>query len=173
MLETSKVHIPVMLREVLDCLNIKEDGIYVDCTFGNGGHSRAILERLKKGKLVAFEWDKESFLIVKSDAFFSSSQFYLINDNFTTLEESLKNLNLLKEVDGFLFDLGLSSYQLAKEDRGFSYRLDSPLDMRINQENELKAEDIINNYSPEKLADIFYYYGEERKARLVAKKICY
>src|SRR2546430_10156601 len=115
MLETSKVHVPVMLREVFARLNIKEDRVYVDCTFGNGGHSRAILERLKKGKLVAFEWDKESFLIVKNDAFFSSSQFYLINDNFTTLEESLKNLNLLKEVDGFLFDLGLSSYQLAKE----------------------------------------------------------
>src|SRR3954451_7136839 len=110
--------------------------------------------------------------MIQIDKLFSSPHFYLINDNFVNLEEHLKKL-CLKGVDGFLFDLGLSSYQLAKEDRGFSYRLDSPLDMRINQENELKAEDVINNYSLEKLADIFYYYGEERKARLVAKKICY
>jgi 16S rRNA (cytosine1402-N4)-methyltransferase len=79
----------------------------------------------------------------------------------------------LREVDGFLFDLGISSYQLTEESRGFSYRLDSPLDMRISQEEKLKAEDIINSYSSEKLADIFYYYGEEKKARLISRKICY
>jgi len=110
--------------------------------------------------------------MIQNDNFFSSPSFCLINDNFANLEEHFTNLNL-KEVDGFLFDLGISSYQLDEESRGFSYRLDSPLDMRINQEEKIKAEDIINNYSSEKLADIFYYYGEERKARLIAKKICY
>ncbi|CAI2184419.1 19982_t:CDS:2 [Funneliformis geosporum] len=142
MVEISRLHIPVMLSEALDHLGTKKNGIYVDCTF-----------------------DKKTVQMIQNDKLFSSPRFYLIHDNFVNLEEHLKKL-CLKEVDGFLFDLGLSSYQLAKEDRGFSYRLDSPLDMRINQENELKAEEVINNYSPEKLADIFYYYGEERKARL-------
>jgi 16S rRNA (cytosine1402-N4)-methyltransferase len=110
--------------------------------------------------------------VVQKDKFFLSSQFHLINDNFANLEEHLKKMGI-REVDGFLFDLGLSSDQLAEEGRGFSYRLNSPLDMRMNGKNKLKAEDIINNYSCEKLADIFYHYGEERKARVIARKICY
>src|SRR5436305_1575024 len=103
---------------------------------------------------------------------FSLSQFTLINDNFVNLEIHLKKINI-SFIDGFLFDLGLSSYQLVEGDRGFSYRLNSPLDMRMSKERKLKVEDIINNYSYEKLADIFYYYGEERKARVIARKICY
>ena len=110
--------------------------------------------------------------IIKNKETFTSPQFQLISDNFVNLKKHLEILNI-KEVDGFLFDLGLSSSQLSAEKRGFSYRLNSPLDMRINQESELQAEEIINNYPQEELADIFYHYGEERKARLIARKICY
>ncbi|CAH1760676.1 6299_t:CDS:2 [Entrophospora sp. SA101] len=124
-----------MLKEILDYLDLKENGIYIDGTFGTGGHAREILKKLKT-------------------------------------EVHLNKLNV-SFVDGFLFDLGLSSYQLSESERGFSYRLNSPLDMRMSQENKLSAEYIINNYSYEKLADIFYHYGEERKARTMARKICY
>ena len=165
------IHVPVMLSEVLDHLNLKKGGIYVDCTFGRGGHSRAILEKLERGKLIAFEWDKKFSELARNDKIFHSPQFYLINDNFVNLEEHLKKMGV-QEADGFLFDLGLSSDQLVEE-RGFSYRLNSPLDMRISEKSKLKAEEVINNYSCEKLADIFYLYGEERKARVIARKICY
>lgn len=168
----NKLHQPVMLKETLDRLSIKENGIYVDGTFGTGGHSRAILEKIKIGKLVAFEWDKKEFEFAQNDKSFSNPRFTLINDNFINLEKYLKELGI-KEVDGFLFDLGLSSYQLTEENRGFSYRLNSPLDMRMSPENNLTAGKIINNYSTEKLADIFYHYGEERKSRAIARKICY
>ncbi len=110
--------------------------------------------------------------MAQKNTFFLSPQFHLINDNFANLEEHLKKIDI-KEVNGFLFDLGLSSGQLAEGERGFSYRLNSPLDMRMSQAIKLKAADIINNYSWEKLADIFYHYGEERKARVIARKICY
>jgi len=109
--------------------------------------------------------------LARNDKIFHSRQFYLINDNFVNLEEHLKKMGV-QEADGFLFDLGLSSDQLV-EKRGFSYRLNSPLDMRISEKSKLKAEEVINNYSCEKLADIFYLYGEERKARVIARKICY
>jgi 16S rRNA (cytosine1402-N4)-methyltransferase len=160
-----------MLTEVLEHLNPRENGIYIDGTFGAGGHSRAILERLKRGKLIAFEWDQKATELAHQDKFFSTPQFTLIHDNFINLEKHLGKLNL-PAVDGFLFDLGLSSDQL-NENRGFSYRLDSPLDMRMDSENELTAEEVINYYPEPKLADIFYHYGEENKARLIARKICY
>jgi len=168
----NELHKPVMLKEALDYLNLKENGVYVDGTFGTGGHSRAILGKLKNGKLIAFEWDQKEVELAQNDNFFSTPNFLLINDNFTNLEKHLLALNI-SAVDGFLFDLGLSSYHLADEERGFSYRSDSPLDMRINQANKLKAEYVINNYPEAKLADIFYHYGEERKARVIARKICY
>jgi 16S rRNA (cytosine1402-N4)-methyltransferase len=162
-----------MLEETLYYLEVKESGIYVDCTLGDGGHSQAILEKIKTGKLIAFEWDEKAVeLIQENKSFFSDLQFKLINDNFANLEKHLEEQNI-KEVDGFLFDLGLSSSQLAQENRGFSYRLNSPLDMRISKETKLKAEEIINNHNLEKLADIFYHYGEEKKARIIARKICH
>ncbi|WNE41035.1 MAG: Ribosomal RNA small subunit methyltransferase H [Mycoplasmataceae bacterium] len=167
-----KIHVPVMSDEVIEYLNLKADGIYIDCTFGRGGHSQVILKRLKKGKLIAFEWDKKFCDLAKKDSYFSSPQFQIINDNFANLSSRLFELGIEK-ADGVLFDLGLSSDQLNDEDRGFSYRLNSSLDMRISKENKLTAEEVINNYSYEKLADIFYYYGEERKARVIARKICY
>lgn len=168
----SKIHVPVMSNEVLNYLNLKENGVYVDCTFGRGGHSQLILERLKKGRLIAFEWDEKFSDLVQKDSSFNSPNFQVINDNFANLEKCLDELGI-KKIDGFLFDLGLSSDQLNEEDRGFSYRLNSALDMRINKQIKLTAEGVINNYSYEKLADIFYYYGEERKARVIARKICY
>ena len=169
---SSGTHIPVMLNETLAYLNLKKEGIYIDCTFGRGGHSRPILEKLEKGRLIAFEWDRKFSILAQKDTFFLSPQFCLINDNFANLEEYLKKMGI-QEADGFLFDLGLSADQLSEEGRGFSYRLNSPLDMRISEKNKLKVEEVINNYSCEKLADIFYHYGEERKARVIARKICY
>ncbi|CAG8835886.1 17540_t:CDS:2, partial [Racocetra persica] len=145
----SGIHVPVMLKEVLDYLNLKKGGVYVDGTF-----------------------DKEFSDLTQKDKIFLTSQFCLINDNFANLEEHLKKMGI-QEVDGFLFDLGLSSDQLAATERGFSYRSDSPLDMRISQTTKLSAADIINDYPEAKLADIFYHYGEERKARPIARKICY
>ncbi|CFW92795.1 Ribosomal RNA small subunit methyltransferase H [endosymbiont DhMRE of Dentiscutata heterogama] len=166
------IHVPVMLKEVLDHLNLKKGGIYVDGTFGQGGHSQAILKNLEKGRLIAFEWDKEFSDLTQKDKIFFAPCFCLINDNFANLEEHLKKMGI-QEVDGFLFDLGLSSDQLTVTERGFSYRSDSPLDMRISQTTKLSATDIINNYPEAKLADIFYHYGEEKKARPIARKICY
>ena len=171
-MNTGEIHVPVMLEEVIKHFDIKKNGIYIDCTFGNGGHTKAILEKLETGKIIAFEWDKKTVEFIKNNNLFHSSKFHLINDNFSNLAEHLKHLDI-KEIDGFLFDLGLSSWQLGEEGRGFSYRLNSPLDMRINQDKNLTAEFVVNNYSYEKLIDIFYYYGEERKARIIARKICY
>ncbi|CAG8677919.1 21360_t:CDS:2, partial [Racocetra persica] len=134
------IHVPVMLKEVLDHLNLKKGGIYVDGTF-----------------------DKEFSNLTQKDKIFFAPRFCLINDNFANFEEHLKKMGV-QEVDGFLFDLGLSSDQLTATERGFSYRSDSPLDMRISQTTKLSATDIINNYPEAKLADIFYHYGEEKKA---------
>lgn len=161
-----------MLKEVLDYLEIKENGIYVDNTFGTGGHSEAILTKLKNGKLIAFEWDQKEFELARQNKFFADPRFTLLNDNFANLEKSLRARNV-SQVDGFLFDLGLSSYHLVDETRGFSYRADAPLDMRINPANQINAEEIINAYPEKKLAEIFYSYGEEKRARLIARKIVY
>ena len=173
LLNYNKIHSPVMLKEVIDNLIKKANGIYIDNTFGTGGHSKVILEKLKNGKLIAFEWDEEEIELVKNDNFFSlNTNFELINDNFTNLVDHLKRLNI-KKVDGFLFDLGLSSYQISEESKGFSYRINAPLDMRINSKNKVSTEYVINNYSTKKLADIFYHFGGERRSRLIAKKITF
>jgi len=160
-------HIPVMLTETLHYLKLKKDGVYIDGTFGGGGHSRPILEKLANGKLIAFDCDEKAL----NSNVINHSSLILINDNFANLEAHLQKLNFCL-VDGFLFDLGLSSFQLIDDQCGFSYRQDAPLDMRMDNRNKIKAEDIINDYSCEELADIFYYYGEERKARVIARKIC-
>jgi 16S rRNA (cytosine1402-N4)-methyltransferase len=160
-------HIPVMLKESIDNLNIKDDGIYVDCTFGNGGHSREILNNLgSNGKLISFDYDEsvKNWNIENSD-----KRFSLINDNFSNLSFHLEKMNI-KHIDGFLFDLGLSSMQL-ESNRGFSYREESYLDMRVNSKSELTAEKIINNYSVRELADIFFFFGEERKSYKLANVI--
>ncbi|WP_209388703.1 16S rRNA (cytosine(1402)-N(4))-methyltransferase RsmH [Chryseobacterium sp. RR2-3-20] len=159
-------HNPVLLKQSVDDLVTNPDGIYVDCTFGGGGHSREIVSRLsEKGKLYAFDQDLDA---LKNN--FDDDRFTLINQNFRFLENSLLMYGV-SQVDGILADLGVSSHQFDEAERGFSTRSDAPLDMRMNVMQSLDAKKIINEYDEEALADIFYYYGELREARKLARDI--
>ena len=159
-------HIPVLLRQSVDNLVINPDGVYVDCTFGGGGHSREILSRLSaNGRLFSFDQDLDALNNRIDDP-----RFTLINQNFRFLENSLRMFGVEK-VDGILADLGVSSHQFDEAERGFSIRTDAPLDMRMNVLQTLNAQKVINEYEEEQLADIFYYYGEVREARKLAKGI--
>ena len=163
---TSAYHNPVLLSESVDGLAIKNDGVYVDVTFGGGGHSREILKRLgEDGKLFAFDQDKDALANAIED-----SRFQLINQNFRFLNQFLKFYGI-REVDGILADFGVSSHQFDKADRGFSIRFDADLDMRMNQEDELSAFKVVNSYSQENLASIFLVYGELRNAKAIARKV--
>ena len=157
-------HEPVMLKESLEQLRIRKDGIYVDATFGGGGHSRAILNQLgEEGKLYAFDQDKDALRNIIDD-----KRFVFIQSNFCHLENYLGFYGL-KGVDGVLADLGVSSYQFDTGERGFSIRFEGPLDMRMNVESGLTAADILNQYPKEKLSYIFRWYGEIRQSgRLVS-----
>lgn len=163
-------HIPVMLNEVIDNLNIKENGIYVDCTLGRAGHSSEILKRIPNGHLYGLDQDKKA--IEESGSFLSTigSNYTLIHTNFINVKEKLSELGITK-VDGILMDLGVSSPQFDDGERGFSYRYDARLDMRMNRENNLDAHYIINNYSLNELTKIFREYGEEKYAYNIAKNI--
>lgn len=159
-------HKSVLLKESVDALVSNPDGVYVDVTFGGGGHSREILDRLsEKGKLYSFDQDLDA-LNNKID----DPRFTLINQNFRFLENSLLMYGV-QEVDGILGDLGVSSHQFDEAGRGFSIRSDAPLDMRMNVMQGLDAQRVINGYEEEHLADIFYYYGELREARKLAREI--
>ncbi|WP_277110264.1 16S rRNA (cytosine(1402)-N(4))-methyltransferase RsmH [Chryseobacterium taklimakanense] len=159
-------HNPVLLQQSVDDLVTNSDGIYVDCTFGGGGHSREILSRLsEKGKLYSFDQDLDA---LKNNI--DDERFTLINQNFRFLENSLLMYGI-SEVDGILADLGVSSHQFDEADRGFSTRSDAPLDMRMNVMQSLDAKKVINEYEEETLADIFYHYGELREARKLAREI--
>jgi 16S rRNA (cytosine1402-N4)-methyltransferase len=159
-------HNPVLLKQSVDVLVVNPDGIYVDCTFGGGGHSREILSRLsEKGKLYAFDQDLDALKNTISDP-----RFVLINQNFRFLENSLMMYGVGK-VDGILADLGVSSHQFDEAERGFSIRTDAPLDMRMNVMQHLDAKKVVNEYEEEQLADIFYYYGEIREARKLAREM--
>jgi 16S rRNA (cytosine1402-N4)-methyltransferase len=159
-------HKPVMLDESLENLCIKESGIYVDLTFGGGGHSSGILKFLsKKGKLVAFDQDVDAINNKIDD-----ERLLLINQNFKHLKQNL-NYYGFKEVDGVLVDLGVSSFQFDQPERGFSFRYDANLDMRMNKNAELKASDVLNNYPESSLAKIFYDYADLRNSRAIAKHI--
>ena len=159
-------HIPVLLRQSVDNLVINPDGVYVDCTFGGGGHSREILSLLSaNGRLFSFDQDLDALNNRIDDP-----RFTLINQNFRFLENSLRMFGVEK-VDGILADLGVSSHQFDEAERGFSIRTDAPLDMRMNVLQTLNAQKVINEYEEEQLADIFYYYGELREARKLAKEI--
>lgn len=167
----TKRHIPVLLEETISGLNIKKDGIYVDCTMGGAGHSSEILKKLsKKGKLYCFEQD--SYAVFRGQTKLSEigDNFTIIPDNFVNLKEQLKSLDVSK-VDGILYDLGVSSFQFDIGDRGFSYNIDAKLDMRMNQNQYLDAYEIVNNYSFEELKRILYVYGEEKYASSIVKKI--
>jgi 16S rRNA (cytosine1402-N4)-methyltransferase len=162
-------HIPVLLNETIEYLNIKPDGIYVDMTLGGGGHAQAILEKLKEGELIGF--DQDEFAIQKATARLSEfNHFFAINDNFINAKLRLEEMDI-DQVDGIIFDLGVSSFQFDTPERGFSYRFDYPLDMRMDQSQPLSARDIINQYSFDQLVQIFFEYGEEKFARIIAKNI--
>ncbi|MBD3904374.1 16S rRNA (cytosine(1402)-N(4))-methyltransferase RsmH [Chryseobacterium sp. Ch-15] len=159
-------HNPVLLKQSVDDLVTNPDGIYVDCTFGGGGHSREIVSRLsEKGKLYGFDQDLDA---LKNNI--DDPKFTLINQNFRFLENSLLMYGVSK-VDGILADLGVSSHQFDAGERGFSTRSNAPLDMRMNVMQSLDAKKVINDYEEEALADIFYYYGELREARKLARDI--
>ena len=163
-------HIPVLATDTIKNLNIKKDGVYVDLTLGKGGHSKMILENLSdKGRLIAIDQDKEAIEAAKENLKdFSNVTF--INSNFEKFEEVLANLGL-DLIDGALMDIGVSSYQIDNAERGFSYMKDGPLDMRMNQDNELTAEIVVNEYSQDELERIFFEYGEERFSKSVARNI--
>jgi 16S rRNA (cytosine1402-N4)-methyltransferase len=159
-------HNPVLLKETVAGLNIKQDGIYVDVTFGGGGHSREILKQLgPKGRLFAFDQDKDALLNTIED-----SRFTLINENFKFVKRFLRFYGV-KEVDGILADFGVSSHQFDVAERGFSTRLDADLDMRMNQNSALSAFNVINEYEEEHLRQVFWQYGELRQAPAMARVI--
>lgn len=159
-------HNPVLLQKSVDDLITNPDGIYVDCTFGGGGHSREILGRLSdKGRLFSFDQDLDALENRINDA-----RFTLINQNFRYLENSLLVYGITA-VDGILADLGVSSHQFDEAGRGFSTRSDAPLDMRMNVMQHLDAKKVVNEYEEEQLADVFYHYGELREARRLAREI--
>lgn len=164
------MHISVLLKESIDSLQIKEDGIYVDCTLGYGGHSSEILKRIKRGYLFAFDQDQEAITYSQERLSQIGTNFTIIKSNFVHLKEELEQLGV-KEVDGILFDLGVSSPQLDEKERGFSYHYDAKLDMRMDQESNFSAYDVVNSYSEKELARIIYQYGEEKYASSIAKNI--
>lgn len=159
-------HNPVLLDKAVGGLDIKNDGVYVDVTFGGGGHSRKILDRLgPKGKLIAFDQDKDALSNTIQD-----SRFMLINENFKFMKRFLK-FHGYEYVDGILADFGVSSHQFDVAERGFSIRFDAPLDMRMNQDNLLSAKTVINSYEEEELRQIFWEFGELRMAPILARTI--
>lgn len=159
-------HVPVLFQECMDALDIKPDGIYVDCTFGGGGHSRGILERLNEnGRLYAFDQDADAKQNLPDDA-----RIVFIPANFRHIQRFLR-LNKVQQVDGVLADLGVSSYQFDEGDRGFSIRFDGPLDMRMDRRQNLSASDIISTYSESQLHKLFEQYGEVTNSITLAKHI--
>jgi 16S rRNA (cytosine1402-N4)-methyltransferase len=162
----STYHIPVLYQEVLDALNIKPDGVYIDCTFGGGGHSRGILERLSKsGKLFAFDQDADAKKNVADD-----DRMVFVPHNFRYIQRFLR-LHKIQQADGVLADLGVSSYQFDEGKRGFSTRFDGPLDMRMDQRQKLSATDIISDYSEAQLHKMFEQYGEVSNSKTLARHI--
>ena len=159
-------HVPVMLREVIDGLQLKPGGIYVDCTMGGGGHSRAILSQLdQKGKLLVFDQDEDAKRNIPAD-----DRLIFIPHNFRHLQRFLR-LHKVEKADGILADLGVSSYQFNEPERGFSFRFDAPMDMRMDRRQKLTAAEIIATWSTEKLHKMFEVYGEVTNAKTLAKTI--
>ena len=159
-------HVPVLLQESVDGLDIKPDGVYVDVTFGGGGHSREILSRLgKNGHLYSFDQDEDAEKNILND-----SRFTFVRSNFRYLHNWMRYYGV-GQIDGLLADLGVSSHHFDDETRGFSFRFDAPLDMRMNKRSGITAAEILNNYEEERLADILYIYGELKNARKIATTI--
>ena len=160
-------HVPVLLKESVDGLDIKSDGIYVDVTFGGGGHSREILSRLgKKGHLYSFDQDADAEQNIVDD-----DRFTFVRSNFRYISNWMRYYGV-EQIDGLLADLGVSSHHFDDETRGFSFRYDAPLDMRMNKRAGKTAADILNEYSEKALAEVFYLYGELKNARRITAAIC-
>lgn len=167
MIKTAETyHVPVLLKESVDGLDIKPDGVYIDVTFGGGGHSKEILTRLgKKGHLYSFDQDADAEKNIVND-----DRFTFVRSNFRYIKNWMRYYEVDK-IDGLLADLGVSSHHLDDENRGFSFRYEAPLDMRMNKRAGQTAADILNNYSEEQIADILYIYGELKNARRIASAI--
>lgn len=166
MVTAETYHVPVLLQESVDGLDIQPDGIYVDVTFGGGGHSREILSRLgPKGHLYSFDQDADAEKNIVAD-----DRFTFVRSNFRYIRNWMRYYGV-EQIDGLLGDLGVSSHHFDDESRGFSFRFDAPLDMRMNKRAGLTAADVLNDYSEEQLADVFYLYGELKNARRLAKTI--
>ena len=163
-------HVSVLLNESIDSLNIKEDGVYVDCTLGYGGHSSEILKRIKRGHLFAFDQDNNAIASSNERLSAIGNNYTIIKSNFVNMKKKLLENNI-NEVDGILFDLGVSSPQLDEEDRGFSFHKDAVLDMRMDQDSSFSAYDVVNTYSEADLTRILFTYGEEKYAKSIAKNI--
>ena len=158
-------HKPVLLNESIKGLEIKPNGIYVDVTFGGGGHSKEILKNLKGGFLYAFDQDSDAINNV-----INASNFKLIRSNFRFIKNFLR-LEGVSKIDGLIADLGISSYQIDVPERGFAHRFENQIDMRMNTDSEFDASDILNSYKEEDLANIFYFYGEVNQSKKIAKRI--
>lgn len=167
------IHIPVLLNEVLEYLEIKPDGIYVDCTLGEGGHAEAILQ--KGGKIIGIEQDEEILNLAKTRLNKYKEKIIFVHDNFKSISGYINFLTPVsggqERVDGILYDLGLSSFHFESKTRGFSFRYDAELDMRLDIRNEVKAKDLINFLSTKELAQIILKYGEEHRAKEIANAI--
>lgn len=164
-------HVPVLLNETIDGLNIKKDGIYVDGTLGGAGHSSEIINKLdSKGLLIGIDRDEDAICVAR-EKLKNYENVKFVHDNHDNIKNILEDLNIDK-VDGILLDLGVSSYQLDEKNRGFSYMQDSDLDMRMDKSSSLTAKEIVNSYDEQKLANIIYEYGEEKFSRRIAQNIC-
>ncbi|KAN0047651.1 hypothetical protein ACTA71_002035 [Dictyostelium dimigraforme] len=173
--ESYKIHKPVFIREVLEILNPQPNKVYIDATFGMGGHTRGILETCKDCYVIAFDRDPKVFEMTKPLRSEFKDRLITINSTFSSMKSALKenNLNHIK-ISGILYDFGVSSYQIDTADRGFSFKkeLEGPLDMRMNQNSsQLTAYDVINTFSEKDLRDIFFYYGEEKHTKNIANEI--
>lgn len=163
-------HTTVLLEEAVNMLDIRSDGIYVDATTGGGGHSALILSKLKTGHLYCFDQDEYAFTRAKEKLDKVGSNYTFIKANFVDIKQELYKRGI-NHIDGILYDLGVSSFQLDMQERGFSYKLDAPLDMRMNQNQELSAHTIVNQYPFDKLCEILFRYGEEPFSKQIARKI--
>jgi 16S rRNA (cytosine1402-N4)-methyltransferase len=158
-------HIPALLKESIEGLNIRPDGIYVDVTFGGGGHSMEILKHLETGKLIAFDQDEDAKMNIKPD-----KRLIFLNQNFRFLKNNLL-FNDISSIDGLIADLGVSSHQFDEPERGFTFREDAPLDMRMNRSSQMTAAHLLKRLDETALAEIFYNYGELTNSRRIAKEI--
>ena len=164
-------HYTVMKKEAVDALNCKDGLVYVDCTLGGGGHSELILQRISpNGKLISFDIDQDA-IDAASERLKAYKNLTIVKDSYTNVKQVLKNLGIEKITGGILFDLGASYHQLTKQERGFSFSKEAPLDMRFNMDSNFSAYDVVNDYSEDELVKIFSEYGEERFSKRIAKKI--